>query len=161
MLNYINNKFFKNTLVSRIRIREKDSFRSILHSNQIATVISQIIGVVTAIILGKLIALYITPEEFGQYNLEFGIVTFALTLFISPVIQFYKIKVPGIDKNNTKYLFVVYAIILALLCSVISILSLLILPNLVKLFFLYKIPKLILLYKFVYFVASASLSKST
>lgn len=50
---------------------------------------------IIALVTGKLIALYIIPEDFGTYNLQWAAYTFFTTLILSPLLQFVK------SSNNT------------------------------------------------------------
>tara|TARA_R110002051_G_scaffold78899_1_gene142532 strand:- start:8324 stop:9556 length:1233 start_codon:yes stop_codon:yes gene_type:complete len=52
--------------------------------------ITQVLNALIALIAGKLIAMYISPEDFGNYNIQFATYTFFSTLLISPFIQFIK-----------------------------------------------------------------------
>ncbi|EAR14641.1 lipopolysaccharide biosynthesis protein [Robiginitalea biformata] len=56
---------------------------------------SQIISAIIALISGKLIAIYVSPEDFGTYGIQFATYTFFTTLLIHPIIQFIK------TSNNT------------------------------------------------------------
>lgn len=50
--------------------------------------ITQVLNAVIGLITGKLIAVYISPENFGLYNIQFTTYTFFSTLLISPFLQF-------------------------------------------------------------------------
>tara|TARA_R110002020_G_scaffold463122_1_gene683025 strand:+ start:2586 stop:3818 length:1233 start_codon:yes stop_codon:yes gene_type:complete len=52
--------------------------------------ITQVINALIALISGKLIAVYISPEDFGNYNIQFTTYTFFSTLLINPFLQFLK-----------------------------------------------------------------------
>lgn len=52
--------------------------------------ISQVFITIIGLISGKLIALYILPDDFGLYNLQFAAYSFFSTLLIGPFIQFAK-----------------------------------------------------------------------
>ncbi|MCW5516898.1 polysaccharide biosynthesis C-terminal domain-containing protein [Muriicola sp. Z0-33] len=58
-------------------------------------VLSQVLGALFALITGKLIAIYIPPEDFGTYSLQWAAYIFFSTLFLKPFIEFTK------TSNNT------------------------------------------------------------
>lgn len=58
-------------------------------------VLSQVIGALFALITGKLIAIYIPPEDFGVYSLQWAAYIFFSSLFLKPFIEFTK------TSNNT------------------------------------------------------------
>ena len=64
--------------------------KSIQNKQRNYVFITQVINALIALIAGKLIALYISPEDFGTYNIQFATYTFFSTLLISPFIQFIK-----------------------------------------------------------------------
>jgi O-antigen/teichoic acid export membrane protein len=99
--------------------------KPILNSNNISITISQVIWVIANISIGKLIALFVAPEIFGRYNLEFGLVTFAFTLLITPVAEYFKTKVPKLNSHR-KYIpfFIGYASLAALFSLLISLILL-------------------------------------
>ncbi|SFR31326.1 Membrane protein involved in the export of O-antigen and teichoic acid [Robiginitalea myxolifaciens] len=51
---------------------------------------SQVAGAFIALISGKVIALYVSPEDFGLYGIQFATFTFFTSLMVSPAIQFAK-----------------------------------------------------------------------
>lgn len=53
---------------------------------------SQGLIAIFSIIFAKLVALYISPENFGVYNLQFAILAFGNSLLINPLIQSFKSK---------------------------------------------------------------------
>tara|TARA_R100000306_G_scaffold140_1_gene284 strand:+ start:2645 stop:3901 length:1257 start_codon:yes stop_codon:yes gene_type:complete len=53
-------------------------------------IITQIFNSIIALVCGKLIAEYISPEQFGLYNLQFAAFTFFFSLLIGPSINFLK-----------------------------------------------------------------------
>jgi O-antigen/teichoic acid export membrane protein len=53
-------------------------------------ILTQIINAIIALITGKLIAIYISPADFGTYNIQFATYTLFLTLLITPFIHFIK-----------------------------------------------------------------------
>ncbi len=62
-----------------------------LKNNQkIIMILSQIIIAITGLITGKIIAIYISPEDFGLYNIQFAIYIFFFSLLISPLLEFFK-----------------------------------------------------------------------
>lgn len=81
----------------------------IIHNNKInrifdnkkrnLVVLSQVISAIFGLILGKLIAVYISPEAFGLFNIQFGAYTFFFTLFFIPTIQFYKSTITSLYKK--------------------------------------------------------------
>lgn len=65
----------------------KNTFKN---KNRNYVFLAQIVNAIIALLSGKLIALYIIPKDFGEYNLHFAAYTFFATLIISPFIQFIK-----------------------------------------------------------------------
>lgn len=53
-------------------------------------VITQVINAIIGLVSGKLIALYILPEDFGAYNIQFATYSLVAAFFINPFIQFVK-----------------------------------------------------------------------
>ena len=51
---------------------------------------TQVLGALLALITGKLIALYVSPEDFGTYGIQFATFTFFSTILVSPLLQFFK-----------------------------------------------------------------------
>lgn len=66
---------------------------------------TQILSALVGFIFGKVIALHISPKDFGIYNLQFGIYTFFFTFLLSPIIQFYKSSITGLYKKVGFYFF--------------------------------------------------------
>lgn len=64
--------------------------RLLKNKNRNHVIITQIINAAIGIISGKIIAVYVIPEEFGLYNIQFATFTFASTLLISPFLQYLK-----------------------------------------------------------------------
>lgn len=56
-------------------------------SHRLWVFLSQLVGMLVAIIFGKLIAVYIEPEIFGQYSLILGFEAFFAAMFVHPVNQ--------------------------------------------------------------------------
>ena len=52
--------------------------------------VSQVIGAVIALVSGKLIAVYVSPEDFGTYGIQFATLTLFSSMLILPCIQFIK-----------------------------------------------------------------------
>ena len=65
------------------------------NKDQSYVLISQIMSAIIALVSGKIIAIYISPTDFGTYNLQFAAYTFFASLLISPFLQFIKAS------NNT------------------------------------------------------------
>ncbi len=64
-----------------------------LTTSKIKFLLIQLLIGILGVILGKLIAMYFSPEEYGHFNMQFAVYTFVFTLFISPFIQFIKSNV--------------------------------------------------------------------
>ena len=62
----------------------------LLNKNRNYIIVTQFINAIIALTTGKLIAIYILPEDFGTYNIQFATYTFFSTLLISPFVQFIK-----------------------------------------------------------------------
>lgn len=52
--------------------------------------VAQLLGAVIALISGKLIALYVAPEDFGTYGIQFAAFTLFTTSLVSPAVQYLK-----------------------------------------------------------------------
>jgi len=53
---------------------------------------SQILGAFIGIVYGKMVAIYFPVEEFGTFNLYYGIYYFFFSIFFSPLLQFLKVS---------------------------------------------------------------------
>lgn len=72
-------------------IKLKNIFYQILSNRERnILIISQIFNALLGIVLGKLIAVYFLPEQFGSFNLQFATYTFFFSLFLNPFLQFMK-----------------------------------------------------------------------
>jgi O-antigen/teichoic acid export membrane protein len=72
--------------------------------NRNYVILTQVINAVIALISGKLIAIYILPEEFGVYSIQWATFILFATLLITPMIQFVKsTEKTIIPKIGTKY----------------------------------------------------------
>jgi O-antigen/teichoic acid export membrane protein len=60
------------------------------NKNRNYVILTQVLNAVIALISGKLIAVYISPTDFGTYNIQFATYTLFLTLLITPFIHFIK-----------------------------------------------------------------------
>ena len=60
------------------------------NSERFYFLLTQIFIAVAGLIIGKIVALYISPEDFGLFNLQFAVYTFFFTLLLNPFIQFLK-----------------------------------------------------------------------
>ena len=60
------------------------------NKNRNYVLLAQIVNAIIALLSGKLIAIYIVPEDFGIYNIQFATYTFFATLLIGPFIKFIK-----------------------------------------------------------------------
>jgi O-antigen/teichoic acid export membrane protein len=60
-------------------------------------IFSQILNGLLGLVLGKLIAVFFTTEEFGLFNLQFALYTFFFSFFLSPFLQYMKVY---INKEN-------------------------------------------------------------
>ena len=96
------------------------------NSNRNYVFLAQIVNAIIALISGKLIALYIIPEDFGVYNLQFAAYTFFATLLVSPFIQFIKAtNITLLPKIGSKpYVITFVLLILIAYFSIISFLHL-------------------------------------
>lgn len=98
----------------------------IMNKEKINLLISQIIIAIIGLITGKIIAIYFTPSDFGEFNLQFALYTFFFTLLLNPFIQFVKTYtntlLPKIGFNYFKIL----GISLALLMYIIMFITILI-----------------------------------
>ena len=65
-------------------------FKTLIKSDRLFVIFGQIISAISAILLGKIIAVFFAPEVFGNYNLQLAAFTLSFTIFISPMIQFIK-----------------------------------------------------------------------
>lgn len=54
--------------------------------------LSQIVGAVLGILYGKMVAVYFPVEDFGLFNLYYGIYFFFFSVFFSPLLQFIKVN---------------------------------------------------------------------
>ncbi len=61
-----------------------------LHPEKFFLILSQLLNAFLSLIIGKLIAIYVLPNDFGDFNLEFAAYTFCFTLIISPFLQYMK-----------------------------------------------------------------------
>ncbi|MDP3352367.1 MAG: polysaccharide biosynthesis C-terminal domain-containing protein, partial [Flavobacteriaceae bacterium] len=65
--------------------------------------------------MGKIIAIYFPPEEFGLFNLQFATYLFFFSLLVSPFIQYVKVTtktlMPKIGYQNFLYLLVILIIV--------------------------------------------------
>lgn len=52
--------------------------------------LSQIFNALTSIVVGKLIAVYFLPQEFGAFNIQLATYTFFFSLLLSPFLQYMK-----------------------------------------------------------------------
>ena len=78
-------------------------------------VLSQILGALFALITGKLIAIYIPPEDFGTYSLQWAAYIFFSTLFLKPFIEFTKTSNNTLIPKIGETLFKITGIILVVL----------------------------------------------
>lgn len=53
----------------------------------------QLLNSFLVVFLGKLVSVYVEPEVFGTYTLQFSIYTLVFSLFIGPSIQFFKVEI--------------------------------------------------------------------
>lgn len=61
-----------------------------IDKNKIILFLSQIINAFIGICIGKIIAIYFLPEEFGAYNILLATYTFFFTLILNPYLQYVK-----------------------------------------------------------------------
>ena len=61
-----------------------------MDKNKMFLFLSQMVNAVVGICIGKIIAIYFLPEEFGQYNLLLATYTFFFTLVLNPYLQYVK-----------------------------------------------------------------------
>ena len=76
-------------------------------------IFGQLISALAALIFGKLLAVFFTPEVYGTYNLQFATYTFCFGIFLSPLLQFMK---RNTNKLNIKIGFSYYIPLLIILC---------------------------------------------
>lgn len=81
-------------------------------------IISQGISAFVGILLGKFLAVHVNPEVFGEYNLQYGILSFLVTLFFQPIIQFFKKDYNFIFNNLSFRSLILFVFVLCLFSSV-------------------------------------------
>ena len=74
-------------ILSQIRALRKKTFAS---KDRNRLIITQVVNGLLGLVSGKLIAIYITPGEFGKFNIQFATFTFFSGVFLSPLLQFKK-----------------------------------------------------------------------
>lgn len=67
--------------------------------NRNYVILTQIINAAIALVTGKLIAVYIDPEDFGTYNLQWAAFIFFSTIFVVPLIQYIKTTESDLKKK--------------------------------------------------------------
>ncbi len=68
-----------------------DFIKNILQNrNRNYVVFSQLLNTIIALIYGKLVAVYVAPEDFGTFSIQMATYTFFFTLLIDPIILFIK-----------------------------------------------------------------------
>lgn len=80
-MKFINNNFInsKGLITNVLKNKEK-----------INLLISQVVIAIIGLITGKIIAIYFTPDDFGEFNLQFALYTFFFSLLLNPFVQFVK-----------------------------------------------------------------------
>ena len=81
-------------------------------------IFSQIFSAIVTIALGKLIAVYISPKDFGTYNLSMATYFLFFSLFFSPALQYIKAhnhELKEIGHKNIIKLFVLFYIVVAVM----------------------------------------------
>jgi O-antigen/teichoic acid export membrane protein len=82
------NKYNINELLKKIH---EIQFKELLQNRKRNyLIVTQFINASIGIVAGKLIAQYVSPEQFGLYNLQFAAFTFFFSLLIGPTIIFIK-----------------------------------------------------------------------
>lgn len=81
-------------------------------------IFSQIFSAIVTIALGKLIAVYISPKDFGTYNLSMATYFLFFSLFFSPALQYIKAhnhELKEIGHKNIIKLFILFYIVVAIM----------------------------------------------
>lgn len=76
-------------------LKFKDKERNLLF-------LSQIVNAIISVVVGKLIAVYFLPEEFGSFNIQMATYTFFFSLLLNPFIQYMK-SITNTADFNTGY----------------------------------------------------------
>lgn len=84
--------------------------------------VSQVINAIIALIAGKLIALFISPLDFGLYNLQWAAYIFFSSLLLSPLLQFIKTSnntlLPKIGSKHFMYTAIILLFVTIVLLSI-------------------------------------------
>lgn len=81
----------------------------LLNKKRIHLILTQIFNALIGLVSGKLIAEFISPEQFGLYNLQFALFSFFFSLLIGPTIQFLKSTYFGlVQKVGFKYYIITF-----------------------------------------------------
>lgn len=85
-------------------------------------IVSQVITAFLGLVYGKLVAIYIIPEQLGLYNLQFGIFTLLFTICFSPIVQYYKSSITNLNKKvGWEYYIYTFLVSTILMISLLSI----------------------------------------
>ena len=78
-----------------------DKIRNILskYSEKIILIFFQLSSTILILIFGKIVSIYIKPEKFGEYNLQYAILILAQSIFINPILQFIKKENQSLNKK--------------------------------------------------------------
>ena len=85
-------------------------------------ILSQIIIAITSLMVGKIIAVYISPADYGLYNIQFAIYIFVFSLLLSPLVEFFKSTAKTLLQKIGFRFYLYLAIILIFSFSVIMLL---------------------------------------
>ena len=84
-------------------------------------IITQVINAIIGLVSGKLIALYILPEDFGAYNIQFATYNLVFAILLSPFIQFLKASYNDLlNKIGSRFFINTYICILILSYTLLS-----------------------------------------
>jgi len=87
-------------------------------------ILTQVVNAVIALFTGKLIAIYIDPQEFGVYGIHWATFIFFSTTLITPIIQFTKATEKTLHKKIGTVYYLVVAIGHVLIAYILLIVSL-------------------------------------
>ena len=90
----------------------------ILNKRRNFLVITQVANALLGMLAGKLIAMFVLPEDFGLYNLQFAAFTFFFSLLVEPSLRFVKASydtlIPKIGFNYFGFSLLGFSVILFL-----------------------------------------------
>lgn len=111
-------KFISSNFINR-----KDLITNVFKSKEkINLLLSQVIIAIIGLVTGKIIAIYFTPNDFGEFNLQFALYTFFFSLLLNPFVQFVKTYtntlLPKIGFSHFKVLGITLALLMYIVMSV-------------------------------------------